>query len=142
MKRIILLLVLGLLVITTSAVSANGVAGSDGTSNLDGTSGSNDEVVDPNLDDGASGPNDVDPNSDDGASASNGSNGGTTNFDFTDAYNPASMYCVEQGHRLIIREDAAGNQYGVCKSGNMECDEWDFYNGLCFLEPKCPEAVR
>ena len=62
--------------------------------------------------------------------------------DFTDAHNPASMYCVEQGFNLVIREDEDGNQYGVCKSGNKECGEWDFYNGLCFLEPKCPRIIQ
>ena len=61
---------------------------------------------------------------------------------FTPMANPASVYCVDQGYGLVIREDAEGNQYGVCISGNMECDEWDFYNGLCFLEPKCPAILR
>lgn len=62
--------------------------------------------------------------------------------DFTDMNNPASMHCVDQGHQLVFREDTEGNQYGVCVSGSRECDEWDYFNGLCFLEPKCPDTAR
>jgi len=48
--------------------------------------------------------------------------------------NPASTYCVKQGYKLEIRNDAQGNQYGVCIfSNNLECEEWAFYRGECNL---------
>lgn len=55
--------------------------------------------------------------------------------DFTDMYNPASRYCVEQGYKLFIREGELG-QYGICTNGEIECDEWAFFNGACSLERK------
>lgn len=44
-----------------------------------------------------------------------------------EAANPASVYCVEQGGILEIREGGAG-QYGVCvMPDGAECDEWEFF---------------
>jgi putative hemolysin len=46
--------------------------------------------------------------------------------------NPASKYCVDQGYRLEIRSDEAGNQYGVCIfPDGSECEEWAFFRGEC-----------
>ena len=46
--------------------------------------------------------------------------------------NPASVYCLEQDGTLEVREDEAGNQYGVCIfSDGSECEEWTYYNGEC-----------
>lgn len=45
--------------------------------------------------------------------------------------NPASVFCVEQGGTLEMRNEEAGT-YGVCKfSDGTECDEWKFYRGEC-----------
>jgi putative hemolysin len=46
--------------------------------------------------------------------------------------NPASVYCVEVGGRVVIRKDKAGNEYGICvfKDGK-ECDEWALLRGQC-----------
>ena len=65
--------------------------------------------------------------------------------------NPASVYCVEQGYKIEIRENKFG-QYGVCvfnssrtnsniigkgniSSNNInitsECEEWAYYRGEC-----------
>lgn len=53
--------------------------------------------------------------------------------------NPASVFCVEQGHQLEIRSDSAGNQYGICIfPDGSECDEWAFLRGECVL----PEGVE
>lgn len=42
--------------------------------------------------------------------------------------NPASVYCVEQGGKLIIRKDKDENEYGICKfKDGKEVDEWEFY---------------
>lgn len=41
--------------------------------------------------------------------------------------NPASVYCVQQGGELEIRE-GEGGQYGVCIfPDGRECDEWEFF---------------
>ena len=46
--------------------------------------------------------------------------------------NPASVYCIENGEKLEIRQDATGGQYGVCIfSDDSECEEWKFYRGEC-----------
>jgi len=46
--------------------------------------------------------------------------------------NPASKYCVDQGYKLEIRADQAGNQYGVCIfPDGSECEEWAFFRGEC-----------
>ena len=45
--------------------------------------------------------------------------------------NPASVYCIEQGGTLEIREDEQRNQYGVCIFPQGECEEWAFYRGEC-----------
>ena len=46
--------------------------------------------------------------------------------------NPAAVYCEDQGYRIEIRTDEAGNQYGFCvfPDGN-ECDEWAYFWGEC-----------
>lgn len=50
--------------------------------------------------------------------------------------NPASQYCVDQGGRLEIRDEAAG-QTGYCIfEDGSECEEWAFYRGEC--EPGTP----
>ena len=41
--------------------------------------------------------------------------------------NPASVYCIDQGGKLEIRE-GDGGQYGVCVMPDAtECDEWEFF---------------
>ncbi len=48
-----------------------------------------------------------------------------------DMANPASKYCVEQGYKLEIREEAGG-QVGYCIfPDGSECEEWAFYRGEC-----------
>jgi len=46
--------------------------------------------------------------------------------------NPASVYCVDQGGKLEIRE-GDGGQYGMCVfPDGRECDEWGFFrSGVC-----------
>jgi hypothetical protein len=48
--------------------------------------------------------------------------------------NPASTYCIEQGGRLEIMHDAAG-EVGFCylPSGRI-CEEWALYRGECSPE--------
>ncbi len=42
--------------------------------------------------------------------------------------NPASEYCISQGGRVDIRQDAIGNQYGVCHfADGHEVEEWALY---------------
>lgn len=46
--------------------------------------------------------------------------------------NPASVYCEEHGGVVEIRQDAEGNQYGVCVfPDGSECDEWAYFRGEC-----------
>ncbi len=42
--------------------------------------------------------------------------------------NPASRYCVEKGGRLVVQEDAAGNQVGMCHlpDGSV-IEEWTLF---------------
>ena len=45
--------------------------------------------------------------------------------------NPASVYCIEQGGELDIR-DEEGGQNGYCIFPNgVECPEWAFFRGEC-----------
>lgn len=45
--------------------------------------------------------------------------------------NPASRYCINQGHKIVIRDEEEG-QRGYCVSNEgEECEEWDFYRGKC-----------
>jgi hypothetical protein len=41
--------------------------------------------------------------------------------------NPASVYCVEQGGKSIIKTNPDGSQYGVCSINGQEIEEWQFY---------------
>jgi len=46
--------------------------------------------------------------------------------------NPASVYCENEGGRLVIRKDVGGGEYGVCVfPDGSECEEWAFYRGDC-----------
>ena len=53
-------------------------------------------------------------------------------FEKTAIANPASVYCVESGYKLVIRASADGSEYGVCifLDGN-ECEEWAFFRSEC-----------
>lgn len=45
--------------------------------------------------------------------------------------NPASIFCIDNGGTLDIRNEAAG-QVGYCKFlDNTECEEWAYYRGEC-----------
>ena len=45
--------------------------------------------------------------------------------------NPASVYCIEQGGTLEMREGDEG-QFGVCRfDDGSECEEWAFFRGEC-----------
>ncbi len=46
--------------------------------------------------------------------------------------NPASKYCEDQGHTLVIIKDLGGNEYGICKfADGTECEEWDYFRDRC-----------
>jgi|APSaa5957512622_1039677.scaffolds.fasta_scaffold36063_3 putative hemolysin len=46
--------------------------------------------------------------------------------------NPASVYCLQQGGELEIRDDSSGGQVGYCVFlGGMECEEWEYFRGEC-----------
>jgi len=61
----------------------------------------------------------------------------------TEMANPASVYCVEQGGRLEMRENEDG-QYGICILETFECEEWAFFRGECPVGKKnyCTETER
>ena len=45
--------------------------------------------------------------------------------------NPASVYCTDEGGKLDIRDEAAG-QVGYCVfPDGSECEEWAFFRGEC-----------
>lgn len=62
--------------------------------------------------------------------------------------NPASVNCINQGGKLEIREDQAGNQSGYCLfSEGKECEEWQFYRGECNqagqpVTPFCGSSIK
>ncbi len=46
--------------------------------------------------------------------------------------NPASEYCEQNGGKLDIRSDSAGNQSGVCIfPDGSQCDEWAYFRNDC-----------
>jgi len=46
--------------------------------------------------------------------------------------NPASVHCAEQGGTEETREDAEGDQAGVCVfPDGSECDSWAYYREEC-----------
>jgi len=48
-----------------------------------------------------------------------------------DMANPASKYCVDQGYKLEIRDEANG-QVGYCIfPDGSECEEWAYFRGEC-----------
>jgi len=50
----------------------------------------------------------------------------------TELANPASVFCIEEGGILEIRENSDGSQHGVCVFPNgKECGEWSLYRGEC-----------
>jgi putative hemolysin len=63
---------------------------------------------------------------------------GTTFESPLDMANPASVFCVDQGYKLEIR-DEAGGQVGYCVFPNgAECEEWAFYRGECTVPETYP----
>ncbi len=54
------------------------------------------------------------------------------NPDNVEIANPASVYCINHGGNLSIRNDENGSQYGVCTFLNKsECEEWAYFRGEC-----------
>ena len=46
--------------------------------------------------------------------------------------NPASVFCIDSGGELEIREDESGGQVGYCLfEDGSECEEWAFYREAC-----------
>ncbi|MDE1714310.1 hemolysin [Chromobacterium amazonense] len=42
--------------------------------------------------------------------------------------NPASVYCVQQGGKLLPQKDAAGNEYALCQlPDGRAVEEWAYY---------------
>lgn len=53
--------------------------------------------------------------------------------------NPASTNCLEQGGRLELQEDSAG-QFGVCVfADGSRCEEWRFFRKEC-AKASCRET--
>jgi len=53
--------------------------------------------------------------------------------------NPASVKCVEDGHKLEIRTGKGGGQVGICIDKNgKECEEWAYFRGECELSETSP----
>lgn len=51
----------------------------------------------------------------------------------TQIANPASVYCVDQGGTLDMRESSLGT-YGVCIfSDGSECEEWEYFREECAM---------
>ena len=49
--------------------------------------------------------------------------------------NPAAAYCKFLGYGTQVRKDLQGNEYGVCIfPDGSECDEWEFFRGICGKE--------
>ena len=46
--------------------------------------------------------------------------------------NPASVYCIDQGGQLVMKEKPDGGQYALCYfDDNRACEEWAMYRGEC-----------
>lgn len=46
--------------------------------------------------------------------------------------NPASLYCVEQGGKLILAIHGDGGEYGICFfEDNRQCEEWALFRKEC-----------
>ncbi|OHX12710.1 hemolysin [Chromobacterium sphagni] len=42
--------------------------------------------------------------------------------------NPASVYCVQQGGKLIPQKDASGGEYALCRlPDGREIEEWAYF---------------
>ncbi|MCP1659506.1 putative hemolysin [Neisseria perflava] len=42
--------------------------------------------------------------------------------------NPASVFCVEQGGKLVAKKDTQGNEYAMCHLPDGKIvEEWDYY---------------
>jgi putative hemolysin len=61
----------------------------------------------------------------------------------TQMANPASVKCINDGHRLEIRKSADGGEYGVCidATGN-ECEEWKYFRGECTFKKQEAKKQR
>lgn len=56
--------------------------------------------------------------------------------------NPASKYCVDQGNRLEIRNEEAG-QIGICiLPDGRECEEWKYFRGECTQKTNSNEITN
>jgi putative hemolysin len=57
--------------------------------------------------------------------------------------NPASVYCEENGNKLVIQRAFDGSQNGICVfPDGSSCDEWAYYRGECGPSPTPVMAVE
>ncbi|AIF47363.1 putative hemolysin [Dyella japonica] len=51
--------------------------------------------------------------------------------------NPASVACINQGGKLDLRKDAAGNAMGICVfADGRQCEEWALFRDHQCVMPK------
>ena len=57
--------------------------------------------------------------------------------------NPASVYCEQNGNKLVIQTASDGSQNGICVlPDGSTCDEWAYFRGECGLATqKSPTAA-
>lgn len=46
--------------------------------------------------------------------------------------NPASVYCVKVGGKVVMAKHPDGGVYGICVfKDNKQCEEWALFRGKC-----------
>lgn len=56
--------------------------------------------------------------------------------------NPASSYCLASGGKLVIKEDAKGNQYGICQiSKTVAFEEWCLFKNRQDASFQCENKI-
>ncbi len=56
--------------------------------------------------------------------------------------NPASSYCLASGGKLVIKDDAKGNQYGFCVvSKTLAFEEWCLFKNRQDARFQCENKI-
>jgi len=58
-------------------------------------------------------------------------NNSVKNTTISKIINPASVYCVHQGHKVDVRSGENGTVSYCLASDGQECEEWAYYRGEC-----------